>query len=143
MKKIVIIFSLLFNFALGNTFAQDSRSPDIESSESQFEVTLDNGSKGGRLNSSVVRTLRGLNVSMREDTTTTCSILSYDLYYTPARQEPILILGNTSGGFRAKAKMSIRCAKNGDQYIFTNIKVGVTGMETSFPLGYSIKINVQ
>lgn len=81
----------------------------------------------GMIQSSLFKSQPGLIALLEDfDYDATCRIKSYNLTYTRKRQDPILMNGK-GGRFAGKVLTSIRQAKPGDQYSFTEIKVLCSG----------------
>ncbi len=81
----------------------------------------------GLMKSGTFRAQRGLLPILEGfDFEARCNIQSYTLYYTPKRQDPIEIKG-TGNSFKGRVSSSIKAAKPGDQYAFTNVKARCPG----------------
>lgn len=145
MKKLAIIFGLLFSLSLGNTFAQNN-SNSTKQFTPQAKVSLSNGVSEGTLTAAEVRALTGFAVDMG-DFPKECTVWSYNLYYKPVGQDQAVpLLGCRGNEFMDSAQSvqkAISQAKSGDEYIFTKIKVGAAGMKAGIKVNDSIKITVQ
>lgn len=103
---------------------------------------LTNGKMDGQVKSGTMRVQGGIMAKLENfDFDAKCSIQSYDMYYTPKRQDPVPIMGNKGGKFTGKAKQAITKAKNGDVYQFVSVKARCPGDTNGRPInGLSFNI---
>lgn len=97
---------------------------------------LTNGKMGGTIRPGTMRAQGGIMARLDESFQfdAKCSIQSYDLYYTPKRQDPIPILKQRGGKFAGKVKKAIAGAKVGDTYQFVGVKARCPGDQTGRPI---------
>ncbi|MCH2042641.1 MAG: hypothetical protein MK212_00750 [Saprospiraceae bacterium] len=104
---------------------------------------LTNGKMDGQVKSGTMRVQGGIIAKLENfDFDARCKIQSYDMYYTPKRQDPVPIMGNKGGTFTGKSKKAVQQAKNGDVYQFVNVKARCPG-DTNGRLINGLSFNVK
>ena len=92
---------------------------------------LTNNKTDGSLASNEMKTQRGLIAVLENfDFDVRCSIQSFNLYYTPARQDAVEI-ANTGGRFSGQTMQAIQAAKPGTAYQFIDVKGKCPGDKAS------------